>query len=146
MVEPVELPYSRCAELLRSEEVGRVAVCTPSGPRIVPVNYTVVQDAILFRTTPYSVLGTYAWNSQLAFEVDGLDRERRRGWSVVAIGRGAMVEDSTELAASGGNPVPWTAGQRPMLVQLRWENLTGRRIGPDWARGEAVSARRPVTG
>nr|WP_259408108.1 pyridoxamine 5'-phosphate oxidase family protein [Streptomyces akebiae] len=35
--------------------VGRVAVSTPRGPAVVPVNYEVVDDAIAFRTAPDSV-------------------------------------------------------------------------------------------
>ena len=58
---------------------GRVALCTDSGPQIVPVNYSVVEDSIVFRTTPYSVLGTYAWKTRLAFEVDHIDYEQRQG-------------------------------------------------------------------
>src|SRR5262245_37355229 len=99
MATSTELPYDTCRELLRSEVVGRAAVCTPTGPHIVPVNYSVVEESIVFRTTPYSVLGTYAWNTQLAFEVDQVDRARQQGWSVVANGRGAIVDDPDELTA-----------------------------------------------
>ncbi len=57
---PRELSQQECLQLLSHEEVARVAVCTPTGPHIVPVNYVVVDDAIVFRTAPYSVLGTVA--------------------------------------------------------------------------------------
>lgn len=130
VAEPVALTYDRCRELLTTRSVGRAAVCTPSGPRIVPVNYSVVDDAIVFRTTAYSVLGTYAWNNQLAFEVDHVDESDRVGWSVVATGRGAMVEDPHELAEirAVADPNPWAGGMRFLYVQLRWAELTGRQI------------------
>ena len=35
---PADLSYTTCLARLRQEEVGRVAVCTSGGPRIVPVN------------------------------------------------------------------------------------------------------------
>ena len=58
---PAELSYTTCLARLRQEEVGRVAVCTSGGPRIVPVNYSVVDDdTLVFRTTPYSALGSNA--------------------------------------------------------------------------------------
>lgn len=132
MYTPVELPYLKCAELLASGDVGRVAVCTPEGPRIVPVNYSVVDETIVFRTTPYSVLGTYAWTTELAFEVDGFQSAHRTGWSVVATGRGTLIEDRDELARirSSWDPEPWAAGHRMLYVGLAWRDLTGRRVGP----------------
>lgn len=132
MTMPIELTYATCAELLATHEVGRVAVCTADGPRIIPVNYTVVDDTVVFRTTPYSVLGMHAWNSRLAFEVDDLDPADRSGWSVVATGRGTVVEDNAELRRiqSAGGPRPWVGGQRWLFIRLRWDDLTGRRLGP----------------
>lgn len=132
MATPIELPYATCAELLTTQEVGRVAVSTADGPRIVPVNYVVLDDSVVFRTTPYSILGMHAWNSQMAFEVDHIDPEHRTGWSVVATGRGTVVEDDVELRRiqSGPQPSPWAGGQRWLFVRLRWDDLTGRRIGP----------------
>ena len=59
MGEIVEMTAEECLELLHGGVVGRVAMCTPMGPRIVPVNYAMYDDAIVFRTIPYSELGTY---------------------------------------------------------------------------------------
>lgn len=148
MFTPVELPYLKCEELLTSGIVGRVAVCTPDGPRIVPVNYSVVDEKIIFRTTPYSVLGTYAWTTELAFEVDDFDSEDRTGWSVVATGRGALVEDPDELTRIRAfwDPMPWAAGQRMLYVALRWRDLTGRRIGPATVTQAPRGAAEPVVG
>lgn len=131
MSEPAVLTYDKCRELLATKVLGRAAVCTPTGPRVFPVNYAVVDEAIVFRTTAYSVLGTYAWNTQLAFEVDDIDETQRAGWSVVALGRGAMVEDPKELAEirSAADPTPWAGGMRYLYVRMRWSELTGRQVG-----------------
>jgi uncharacterized protein len=131
---PVELSYRQCRTLLTSSVVGRVAVCTPAGPRIIPVNHVVVGDSLVFRTTPYGVLGGTAWNSPIAFEVDEIDAEQQSGWSVVATGRGSLVEDPDELVAlrTFRDPHPWASGSRLLYVRLRWDALTGRRVG---ARG-----------
>ncbi len=144
MNEPTELSYEKCRELLSGSVVGRAAICTPSGPRIVPVNYSVVDESIIFRTAPYSVLGTYAWNTQLAFEVDYLDYETHVGWSVVATGRGSMVEDAQELAAirSFWDPRPWAGGVRLLYVRLRWDELSGRRLGTGGAHDNEMTVRR----
>lgn len=126
-----ELTVDECVELLRATLVGRAAICTPTGPYVVPVNYSVQgDDGVVFRTTPYSVLGTYSWAGEIAFEVDHIDPEKHEGWSVLAIGRGEMVEDIDEMEAIrwANDPHPWAEGVRPLYVRLRWREISGRRI------------------
>jgi hypothetical protein len=96
------------------------------------VNFSVVDESVVFRTTPYSVVGMHSWSGRLAFEVDDVDVERRAGWSVIATGRGKVVEDSAELRRieSAPGPTPWASGQRWLYVRLAWDELTGRRLGP----------------
>ena len=77
-------PTQPAAVSLASGVVGHAGVCTPSGPKIFTVNYAVVDEAIIFRTTPHSVLGSVASSSLVAFQVDSLDYEYHRGWSVLA--------------------------------------------------------------
>ena len=50
MAESRELSPSECEALLRSGVAGRVALVTPGGPHIVPVNYSIVDDAVIIRT------------------------------------------------------------------------------------------------
>ncbi|HET6699843.1 MAG TPA: pyridoxamine 5'-phosphate oxidase family protein [Nocardioidaceae bacterium] len=142
--DPVELTIEECLELLTGGVLGRVAICTPLGPRIIPLNYAVHDDSVIFRTTPYSVVGTYGWNTELAFEVDHIDYEKHQGWSVVAIGRGEMIDDPDQLRAiqSGWDPTPWAGGRRHLYIRLRWRDLSGRRIGGDWTRDSAMPVRR----
>ena len=146
MNEPVELSVKECVDLLNGGIVGRVAMCTPIGPRIVPLNYAMSDDAIVFRTMPYSELGTYGWDTDLAFEIDHLDYEKHQGWSVVAIGRASMVEDPDELRAirAGWDPTPWVGGRRYLYIKLRWRDLTGRRIGADWTRASMSPVRQTL--
>lgn len=138
MAESHELSAQECERLLRSNDVGRVAVTTPTGPHIVPVNYTVTQDAIIIRTSPYSVLGTYGRNTTLALEIDGFDHERKRGWSVQARGRGGVVEDYAEIARLR-EASPWAGGSRSQYMRLQWNELVGRRLGSDWSPLDAGS-------
>src|SRR4028119_720576 len=63
VLESIDLSREDCAELLRAGVIGRVAVSTPTGPHIVPVNYVVMDDAIIVRTTPYSLLGSHGRNA-----------------------------------------------------------------------------------
>ena len=146
MREPFDLSAEECRELLRAGLVGRVAVCTPVGPHIVPVNYAVVEDSVVFRTSPYSVLGSHARGSILALEIDTFDYERQRGGSVVARGRAEAVTGAEELnhIRSVWDPRAWASGQRNLYLRVRWSELTGRRLGPGWDPTESLPVRRVV--
>jgi nitroimidazol reductase NimA-like FMN-containing flavoprotein (pyridoxamine 5'-phosphate oxidase superfamily) len=127
-----ELNQDECAELLSSGGVGRVAVCTDSGPRIYPVNFTVDGTAIVFRTAIYSELGSaLVKGPALAFETDHVDHEHQRGWSVVAQGVAEPIDDPDEIQAihSTARPAPWASGSRNLYVRLHWRRLEGRRVG-----------------
>ncbi len=134
MAEPHELSQHECERLLRAAPAGRVAVTTPTGPHIVAVSYTVVEDAIIVRTSPYSVLGTYGRHASFAFEIDEFDAEQDRGWSVQARGRVEVVTDRDQIATirSTSDPQPRVPGVRQLYLRLRWSELTGRRIGASW--------------
>ena len=146
MSEPVELTVEECLELLQGGVVGRVALSTPMGPRIVPVNYAMYEDAIVFRTTPYSELGTYGWNTDLAFEIDHIDYDHHQGWSVVAIGRSALVDDPAELADIRANwdPTPWAGGVRSLFIRVPCSELTGRQLGTGWDPMSELAVRRAI--
>lgn len=128
-----ELTPEECVDLLGAQLVGRAAICTPSGPHVVPVNYAVHRDAVVFRTTPYSTLGSFGWAGDIAFEVDQLDAEQHTGWSVVALGKGEVVDDLDDLEEIrwAHDPIPWADGPRWLYVRVRWRRLTGRRILAD---------------
>ena len=130
-VEPVELGPSECRDLLSQGVVGRVALCTARGPQIIPVNYVVDGASVVFRTSPYGVLGQAATDARIAFEVDEIDAEAQSGWSVVASGRGTRIEDEIELGTLRAfrDPRPWAGGSRLLYVRLVWDELTGRRVG-----------------
>lgn len=146
MHESLELSQSECQRLLRSGVVGRLALSTPGGPHLIPINYSVVDDAIIVRTSPYSLLGTHAPGNTLAFEVDHFDHEYQRGWSVVARGRAEFVTDQGELdhIRAVWPPRPWAAGNREMYVRLRWDELSGRRLGAHGDPVDGLVARRTV--
>ena len=144
MYETFDLSRAECEELLRAGLVGRVAACTPDGPHIIPVNYSVVDDAILLRTTPYSLLGSHAKGSVLALEVDQFDYEYQRGWSVVARGRAEAVVDAEQLdkIRRSWDPATWAAGRRSLYLRMRWTEVTGRRLGQGWDLMASLPVRR----
>ncbi|MGW4566633.1 helix-turn-helix domain-containing protein [Streptomyces sp. NPDC004561] len=125
----VELSPGECHVLLGSHGVGRLAVPTDSGPVILPVNYSVVDGAIVFRTspegTPALVIGDI-----VAFEVDRIDDAFSRGWSVLVRGYARAVTDPGERhrLAERAHSAPWAGGQRDLWVRIDPVTLTGRRI------------------
>lgn len=134
MAETRELSTRQCENLLRAGVAGRVALSTATGPHIVPVNYSVLDESIIIRTSPYSLLGTYGRDTTLAFEIDSFDRDRERGWSVQARGRVEVVSSPTVLdrIREGGEPQPWAGGARTLYLALRWTELSGRQLGARW--------------
>ena len=141
-----ELPYAKCRGLLAGGVFGRLAVCTATGPRILPVNYSVVGESIIFRTTPYGVVASHDWRSPIAFEVDHVDYAEQKGWSVLAVGPGERVEDAEELEhiKRTWDPRPWAGGARPLYVRLAWTELSGRRLGAGWTHQNESPVRRQL--
>jgi nitroimidazol reductase NimA-like FMN-containing flavoprotein (pyridoxamine 5'-phosphate oxidase superfamily) len=129
----VELTVEECLSLLQSRVVGRIALMTPGGLRIFPVNYSVVDSRIVFRTVPYGELANNAHDADVAFEVDALDDALHRGWSVLAVGRCRRVEDAGEVRwiRETHDPQPWAPGQRNLYFMLDWDDLTGRQVGSE---------------
>lgn len=146
MLESVELSPSEAEALLRSGVTGRVAISTPQGPHILPVNYSVVDDVVVIRTSPYSLLGTHAHGSTVAFETDVIDHDRQRGWSVLVRGRASVISDEEQLAEIRRiwPPRPWAGGQRTLHLGIRLDEITGRQLGRGWDPMREVPVRRVV--
>lgn len=141
-----DLSREDCARLLTAGVAGRVAISTPTGPHIVPVNYSVDRESVLVRTAAYSLLGTYGRDALLCFEVDQFDDQDQRGWSVSVRGRAQFVDDADELAEIARRlpPRPWAAGQRTLVVRIPWNEVTGRQLGGGWDPWQHLPVRRPA--
>lgn len=132
MNEPVELTREECVARLAAGAVGRVALSTPDGLRIVPVNYVVHDESVVIRTAAYTELGLHGPDSEAAFEIDHLDEDRRQGWSVVAVGRLERMSSERLEELRDNRPEPWAGGQRHLVLELAWRELSGRRLGSEW--------------
>jgi uncharacterized protein len=123
------LDVEECMELLAAKSVGRIAYTTDAGPRILPVNYVLVNDCVIFRTVPDGEIFHHALSSVCAFEIDETDEFFESGWSVVVVGRLqlATVDDFAQMR-HGRLPEPWAGGNRYMFVGLPCEHVSGRRV------------------
>ncbi len=123
-----ELSHDECLAYLQKGGVGRVAVCTPEGPVILPVNFILADETVVFRTAPYTLLAGHAWDTA-AFEVDELEPEMWRGWSVLVVGQAAPVDDADEIRGSVLRELtPWAPGPRQMFIQITPARITGRAV------------------
>jgi nitroimidazol reductase NimA-like FMN-containing flavoprotein (pyridoxamine 5'-phosphate oxidase superfamily) len=124
-----ELGVDECLRLLRTRFVGRIAYVVDGRPNIMPLNYAVVDGAIVMRTGYGDTLDTLADRPAVAFEVDDIDPDYHQGWSVVVHGKAEEVWHPNELARLRDVPLrPWAPGAREHYVRILSSQITGRRI------------------
>ncbi|MFH7597892.1 pyridoxamine 5'-phosphate oxidase family protein [Streptomyces racemochromogenes] len=124
------LDEEECRMLLGTHGVGRIAVFTPEGPAVLPVNYMVVAGtAIAFRTAA-ETLAARAAGTEIAFEIDNIDDVTAGGWSVLAVGELQAVTDPQEIRhlTTTARSHPWAGGPRTHWMKLAPLRLTGRRV------------------
>ncbi|HEU4947148.1 MAG TPA: pyridoxamine 5'-phosphate oxidase family protein [Kribbella sp.] len=124
----VTLSVNECRRLLSRGGVGRVAIVQDGQPLALPVNYTVRNGRIIFRTGARTTLAQYA-HGKVGFEVDRVDDGLREGWSVLATGRARMLTEGECRAVTGDVWLePWADGVRDVFFRIDVDQLTGRRI------------------
>src|SRR5689334_9361507 len=123
-----DLKVAECQALLEARDVGRIGWNTGSGPMILPVSYTPVNDLLVFRTSPFGLLSELVRPTQVVLEVDELDLTRHTGWSVIVRGRAQAIESPGLLnnlwMIQGAQP--WAAGMRILFIGITVEQITGR--------------------
>lgn len=124
------LSPTRCRELLESQSIGRVAWQAADGPQILPVTYVCHDGTIIFRTSPYGVLSELVRPTDVALEIDELDPEGPRGWSVVVQGRAQGVAEPDQLVRmwTVSGVVPWASGIRNVFIQIIPHRISGRAV------------------
>ena len=116
-----------CWELLRSQEVGRLAVSIANHPDIFPINFIVDHASIVFRTAEGTKLSAAVLGMSVAFEVD--DEADGVAWSVVVKGRAVEIVERTGVFDATDLPLyPWHAGPKHRFVRIGPGMVTGRRF------------------
>jgi uncharacterized protein len=145
--EPVpgatNLEANMCWALLRSHEVGRLAVLIADRPEIFPINYVVDHGTVVFRTAEGTKLAASVLGQAVAFEVDGYDGGSGEAWSVVIKGRAVEIERMQELFDAVELPLfPWHAAPKPRFVRIEPDELSGRRFHVVQGRGPGTAKDR----
>jgi nitroimidazol reductase NimA-like FMN-containing flavoprotein (pyridoxamine 5'-phosphate oxidase superfamily) len=120
-----EIPREECLELLNTCPVGRFAVATPGAPPlVVPVNYLLDGDVILFRTDPGEKVFQLR-GSPVSFQIDQIDPHRHTGWTVLVQGVAyeATPKEIEHLALE-----TWAPGDKTHWIRIAPGAITGRRI------------------
>ena len=127
--EPDELGPVECWHLLRTVEVGRLAVAIRNRPDIFPVNYVVDAETILINTAPGTKLAAAVLGRAVAFEADVLDTVERSAWSVVVKGTAdelTSLDDLIEVEAL--DIESWSPTEKRRFLRITPESITGRRL------------------
>src|SRR5436189_6350012 len=104
--------------------VGGLAMGMPDGfPLIVPVNFMLAGETVVFRTGAGTKLGNL--QQKVSFEVDHLDAQSRSGWSVLVRG---TVYEATHWEVDHLVLDPWTGGRKTHWLRILPAEITGRRI------------------
>jgi len=128
--EPMQvLDANECWDLLRSAEVGRLAISISNHPDIFPINYIVDHGSVVFRTAEGTKLAAAVLGVAVAFEVDGYDDQAGEAWSVVVKGRAFEIQKLHDLFEAADLPLfPWHAAPKQRFVRIMPDEMSGRRF------------------
>jgi uncharacterized protein len=118
-----------CLAGLTGETVGRVAATSQAMPVIIPVNYVLHGNAVIFRTKPDGLLARACDGNIVAFEVDVVSPDGFGGWSVLVVGRARLLSGREETEAAQLGLVSAVGGGRDQFVRIDFGRVSGRRIG-----------------
>ena len=124
------LPRPECFRLLSSQTVGRLGFLVGDQPLVLPVNFAVVRDVVVFRTGRGSKLDA-ALGTKVSLEVDEVDIATATGWSVVVQGVAEDIthaDDSFDEALRQGAAPSWVSGGKDHYVRIIPYVISGRRL------------------
>lgn len=125
-----ELDAVACLELLTTTSVGRVGLVLDGRPFVLPVNYVVDGQSVVFRTAEGTVLNKVALQV-VAFEADRIDEATATGWSVLVQGVAQDVSNAIDTTSERLRRlalVSWAPGQRHRWFRVNADTITGRRL------------------
>ena len=130
-----QLSEEESLRLAAGAVVGRIGFTGRYGPVVLPVNFKLIDGAVVFRTDGESALdqdlrtGITDAEYRVAFEIDQIDESERTGWSVMVQGAAHYLEDQGErAAAAAAGTDPWPGGDKDVYISIRPVHVTGRRI------------------
>ena len=124
-----ELGRGECEDLMRSGGIGRMVFRASEGPVAIPVNFKMLETAVVFRSTEHGSIGAIEPGDPVSFEIDRIDDAMSEGWSVLASGTAHRVSEPAELLRVEALGVePWAGAGRNAYFCIAVTALSGRRI------------------
>ena len=125
------LDRRECLLLLSDANFGRIGVTFGAIPVVLPLNYRLVDDVIVFRTSPGTKLDAAVEKTVVAFEVDDIEPVTHAGWSVLVTGIARQVTDPEDIARYTVAHVPrWAKNDDEHFVTVSTAMISGRRLHP----------------
>jgi uncharacterized protein len=131
------IPRKECLRLLAGHTVGRLGFVVGDQPMVLPVNYGIEGDIVVFRTDEGSKLEA-ALGAKVAFEIDSVDFGARSGWSVVVQGIAREITDDADWFAESLRRIAaptWVPTAPEHYVRIDPTFISGRRIPPAASHG-----------
>jgi nitroimidazol reductase NimA-like FMN-containing flavoprotein (pyridoxamine 5'-phosphate oxidase superfamily) len=122
-----EMAREECFELLSAEVLGRIGFNDDLGPVVLPVNYRIHGESVVIATGWSTSIARCAIGRTIALEVEQLDPLSESGWSVLVRGKAELLSHDAQPEPNA-RPRPWADGQRPLLIRIVPEVVTGRRL------------------
>ncbi len=123
------LSSEECNRLIGPGGVGRIIFDEEHGPVAIPVNFKMLGQDVVFRTSASAQLASTVGSRLVSFEVDHIDDALTEGWSVLLSGSAHVINDPEELSlAEGLEIIPWAGDDRNTFVRLVPSVVTGRAI------------------
>jgi nitroimidazol reductase NimA-like FMN-containing flavoprotein (pyridoxamine 5'-phosphate oxidase superfamily) len=117
---------------LRAHPVGRLAFVVDGWPVVIPVNYAVDGDDVVFRTDRGTKLSACR-SAQVTIQVDEIDRVYQSGWSVLVFGIADEIVAEHEIERLSSLPLrPWAKGGKAHWVRISTIEVTGRVLPRAW--------------
>ncbi len=133
---PTETPITaltrdECLRHLAIASVGRVVMSARALPAVIPVQFALLGDRIVFWADARDHPETINDNTVVGFQADDIDPVTHDGWSVQVVGLASHVRDPAALASlEGATPRGWNDGTGP-LISLSLDLVDGRRLSND---------------
>jgi nitroimidazol reductase NimA-like FMN-containing flavoprotein (pyridoxamine 5'-phosphate oxidase superfamily) len=128
MPSAVALNHDECLRRMAMTSIGRVAVTSKALPAVVPVNFVLSGNTIVFRTEPDGMLARACDGTVVAFEIDDLADDGQTGWSVLVVGVAELLDGSGALRAVETGLVSALGPGLDQFVAIRIGTVTGRSV------------------
>jgi uncharacterized protein len=123
----VVLDRQQCLDYLAAGGLGRVAVNVGALPAILPVQFALHEEQVVFSVGAGTVLHRTTRGAVVAFESDGVEPDGRRQWSVTLTGIARHLAEGDGAGPSRVVASDWAHLEAPTMVAISTEYVSGRR-------------------